>query len=233
MENTYAVIAIVLFSLFSLLMFVVPIIVVVALVKWAARRAAAKQGNEPSVQAKVPPNGKGLITTGMIFICIGVLLFAMCLPAAMFDRNGDTALMGIALFLLVFFDLPGLAVAIAGGRQQKFYTKYARYTTMVAAPGEYSLDELAASYPAMYDRACADLQALIHGGYIPNAYLDLQARKLVRLPAGPQAVPAEKPPASPEEVKQAVINCPNCGSANAVTEGKITGCEYCGSPLTV
>ena len=239
MKSTYfTVTALVLFVIFLLWMSIVPLAIIFGLVKLLVGRGAVKQSGAVkrrsalNARPKVPPAGKGLMVTGLVFICIGVLLFAMCLPVTMLYLDGGATVMSSALLMFIAFGLPGIPAAIVGGRRQKFLTKYTRYTAMVAAPGEYSLDELAASYPAMYNRTCADLQALIYGAYIPNAYLDLQARKLVCLPAGPQAVSEEKPPAVPEEAKQAVINCPNCGCANAVIEGKITGCEYCGSTLT-
>ncbi|ODU55898.1 MAG: hypothetical protein ABT01_05110 [Clostridium sp. SCN 57-10] len=114
--------------------------------------------------------------------------------------------------------------------------QYKKYLNAIVNVGERSIDNIASAVSVTYGQAQADIQAMIDVGFLSGAYIHEGNRAVVLS----QDIQAEQPAyvAAPSASGQLdtrqqprSVRCPGCGASNVVIGGRITECEYCGTPL--
>ncbi len=108
--------------------------------------------------------------------------------------------------------------------------KYKKYIDIVINRNERSLDNIAYAVGLPYDIVAKDLQDMINIGYLRGAFINHGNREISfeqRQPAVvvQQAAPGQVP------VQTQAVRCPGCGANNVVVVGRVTECEYCGTPI--
>jgi hypothetical protein len=164
---------------------------------------------------------------------------------------------GYYLVINLLWVVAGIILLVKVSKAQKDSVKFRRYIDIVVNNGERSLDNIAAVIGLPYETVSKDLQDMINLEFFRNTYIDPNGRQIV-LPQAVQYAPypeqrtcshcggsvaadakfcpscgkdtAVSAPASGSA--QTVIRCPSCGANNVVATGRVTECEYCGSPLT-
>jgi hypothetical protein len=110
---------------------------------------------------------------------------------------------------------------------------YKKYLNAIVNVGERNIENIASAISVTYAEAQRDIQAMIDVGLLKGAYIHEGNRKVVLS----QDVQAQQPvyatdathgQATPQDK---AIRCPGCGANNIVNGGRITECEYCGTPI--
>lgn len=176
-------------------------------------------------------NGKTMLILGWILIGMGFIYLIMGLTGELTAENGGS-IVGPLIIALIFFVGGGVALVFFGKRFMTRAAEFARYVAIVNSRDEYSIDNIAAAYPATYEKTCTDLQLMLDAGYFLNSYLDLQRRELVMSKPARTAVPsATTAQSSTASTGPRIVKCPSCGAINTIPSGGLGECEYCGSPL--
>lgn len=179
-------------------------------------------------------NGKSLQVLGYILIGIAIIYLIMGLTGELKSQDGSSVVGGIIVVELIFGGCGALCI-IKGMEYIKRGTKFNRYVSIINASNDLMIDNIAAAVPTTYDKATADIQAMLDAGFFMNAYLDLNKRELIMAKSTSQpnvdvndvyAGSTATTDTQPHSVK-----CPNCGATNTVVPGAKNECEYCGSPL--
>jgi hypothetical protein len=174
-------------------------------------------------------NSKIVNVLGWILVSLGVLY--LCL---LFTPNniaqGLTGVMIAAVFLFGIFIAPGLRV-LYGARKMKIKgMRYNRYYHIINGSVS-SIAEIARSAAVPLKVAVTDIQEMLGSGFFPGAYIDLNRQEII-LPGSRNNIHSVNLNQANQKVnRKKAINCPNCGANGVVTEGTVTECEYCGTPL--
>jgi len=114
--------------------------------------------------------------------------------------------------------------------------QYKKYLNAIVNVGERSIDNIASAVSVTYEQAQTDIQAMIDEGFLKGAYIHEGNRTIVlsqdiqtKQPAY-AAVPSASAQSDTWQQPRSV-RCPGCGANNVVVGGRITECEYCGTPL--
>lgn len=186
-------------------------------------------------------NGKSLQRLGWVLFGIGCI-YIFTGSSLDFQREDGRNTVEALIFLIILFNGSGLLCIFKGKKYFKLARKFNRYSSIVNANIDHSIDNIAAEYPIDYETACKDLQYMLDIGYFPDSYLDLGRRELVT----PQkwqhiqskmmfyettAQTVQPKTVQPKTVQPRVVKCPNCGATNTLKPNAPNECEYCGSPL--
>ena len=176
-------------------------------------------------------NGRTLKVLGWVLLGFAMLYLILGLTGNLQAEDGS---MGGVISVIFIFGAGGLVCLYYGSVIMKRGLKYSRYVSIVVPGNNTYLDNIAAQYPTSYDKAVADLQAMIDAGYFMNSYIDLNRRELIlpKVQAQPNYA-FHQPPASTNAAYAGprTIQCPNCGAPNTLFIGAVKECEYCGSLL--
>lgn len=181
-------------------------------------------------------NGKIILGVGIALAVFAVLSLLMAASGNLETSDGQIQSVGDILVMDLFFLTGGAVLIYFGRKMQRDGLKYKKYISIVVNNGITSIDEIASAVPCTYEAAVADLQKMIEIGYFSYAYIDSGSRRLV-MPGyssdeentddDGMDIVGERP-SVPE---QKIVTCSSCGARNKVTEGRISECEYCGTPL--
>ncbi len=176
-------------------------------------------------------NGKSLKILGWVLIGFAAMYLLLGITGELQTEDGSSAVGGIIVAECIFGGLGALSL-VKGIQYIKCGEKYNRYVSVVNASNDLLIDNIAAAIPTTYEKAAADLQAMIDAGYFMNAYVDLNRRELV-MHRNQQSNYANTYTVYPQNAGAKTMSkkCPNCGATNTVVEGIACECEYCGSPL--
>lgn len=136
---------------------------------------------------------------------------------------------------LVSWVVGGVLILIKTKKIKVKAEQYQKYLNRILNCGERNLDNLASAASVTYGQAQTDIQAMIDGGYLQGAIQE--ANRTIVLVQDMQAAPppytvAPAAPSQPDLRQQSrSVRCPGCGANNVVSGGRITECEYCGTPL--
>lgn len=185
-------------------------------------------------------NGKSLQRLGWVLFGIGCIYIFTGSSLDFQGEDGRNAVEAL-IFLIILFNGSGLLCIFKGKKYVKLARKFSRYSSIVNANIDHSIDNIASEYPIDYETACKDLQYMLDIGYFPDSYLDLGGRELVTpqkwqqsgkvmfYESTPQTVQPKT--MQPKTVQPRVVKCPNCGATNTLKPNAPNECEYCGSPL--
>ena len=176
-------------------------------------------------------NGKSLKILGWVLIGFAIIYLILGLTGELKNEDGSS-IAGTLIVIELIFGVSGVLSLVKGKKYIKCGEKYNRYVSVVNASNDLLIDNIAAAIPTTYEKAAADLQAMIDAGYFMNAYVDLNRRELV-MHRNQQSNYTNTYTVNPQNTGAKTMSkkCPNCGATNTVIEGTACECEYCGSPL--
>ena len=176
-------------------------------------------------------NGKSLKILGWVLIGFAIIYLILGLTGELKNEDGSS-IAGTLIVIELILGVSGVLSLVKGKKYIKCGEKYSRYVSVVNASNDLLIDNIAAAIPTTYEKAAADLQAMIDAGYFMNAYVDLNRRELV-MHRNQQSNYTNTFTVNPQNTgdKTTSKKCPNCGATNTVIEGTACECEYCGSPL--
>jgi hypothetical protein len=117
----------------------------------------------------------------------------------------------------------GFALAAKGAALRRKRHRVQHYLKLIVNQGIARVDEIAiASGRADFNKVMAEIQALIHEGFLPGYRLDTEARMVIHYGSHDHR---------PEEIGFA---CKSCGANNLILAlGAYVRCEYCGTAVKV
>lgn len=162
-------------------------------------------------------------TIGWILVGIGTINLLLNFS----DTSSVLSIM-IALVLIT----GGVLLLRKASKTKKMAVRYKKYLDIVVNQTERSIDNVAAAVAKSYDIVEKDLQDMIDIGYLKDAYIHKGNREIILkqqvfYQAPPQNTVYNQVPAQTKSVR-----CPGCGANNVVTAGKVSECEYCGTPIS-
>lgn len=195
------------------------------------------------------------LSWGLIVVCFIVfwpvglfLLFRkLSLDKSATFKNSKTvemvsyALMGFGVIYLLMA-ISGrstmlMAVALGGGgiwvnqiarRMKSDGEKYKKYISAVVNQSQTSIDNISSMVGVSYETAVTDLTKMIDSGYFVGAYINENTREIVMSAVAQQPAMSAQ---SSTQTQYKVATCQSCGANNSVVVGRVTECEYCGSPV--
>lgn len=176
---------------------------------------------------------KGYLKT-YIYLFVAFILISLNVIGiiALSDDNNNNILYLPVFFLLVSLEV--LGKGIIGIRNIKLFRSY---NAILSQSNGMSLEELAKIRESNILQVTKDLQSIIDGGFLYNAYLDREQMRIVLLGREDKDVyelwenePSNeddtKPPKRIEYVK---CICEACGGELTVIKGQTGECTYCGT----
>jgi hypothetical protein len=148
------------------------------------------------------------------------------------DNPRDTDGIVMAMFFCGFI---GAFLTHIAKKMKINANKFQKYTTIIFANNQTSIDNIASAIPTSYGQASKDLQQMINKGYFEGAYIDVNNRMIVLPQLKNQQSPSnlyeQTSNSTITQPKIKVVACKNCGANNNLIEGQVCECEFCGSPL--
>jgi hypothetical protein len=172
---------------------------------------------------------------GLASVIIGVVEILMTLSGP--DESSVKVQM-IITFIIIFGGIGYLFFSKVKKLERKSII-YKKYLSAVGMNYISDLDAIAKYVSVDYKKAIKDLQEMINLGYFGDGFINEAARELV-IPYRqvkythvehehtPQEAPVPQEAPTPT-IK--VVTCASCGANNTITIGKVSECEFCGSPL--
>jgi hypothetical protein len=164
---------------------------------------------------------------GWILICFFGFLFLGFL-AGIGDGTGDSTF-GMFIFTVSGF-LVGVLLVRRAGKIKKIVVKYRRYIDVVVNIGQRNIDSIASAVSLPYDEVLENLQAMIDVGFLKDASIDHSGHRIILRPPVRPAVNTGAQSQAAAQMNTA--RCSGCGANNVVPSGKVSACEYCGTPIT-
>jgi Zn finger protein HypA/HybF involved in hydrogenase expression len=163
-----------------------------------------------------------LPVVGCILIVIGAV-GAIGTIANSSDGAAGAIIMGLAMVV------GGILLLQKSSKMKKTAAKYKKYIDIIVNQNVRSIDNIAASIGLSYDVAAKDLQDMINIGYLKDAYVNQGNREIVFKQNEPAAyLQATEGQANAQKI---AVRCPGCGANNVVVVGRVSECEYCGTPI--
>lgn len=181
----------------------------------------SKVANDKSVL--ISGKTRAISTVAWFFIIIGVL--------GMLTNSKENPALTNVMFLAV--TILGIWLLRKRSKLKKTINLYKKYMDMVSNQHIRNIDNISSAVGLTYDTVAKDLQEMINIGYLQDAYINQGTREIilnrqervvyVRVPAAGVAEQAEP--------QTKTVRCQGCGANNVVVVGKVSECEYCGTPI--
>jgi len=160
-----------------------------------------------------------LSVVGWILSAIGGLII---LSAA--NQTPGAVVMGVLMLV------GGILLLVKASKTKKTAVKYKKYIDIVVNQNVKSIDNIASAVGLPYDVVAKDLQNMINIGYLKDAYIHQGNREIILKQYEPAAY-TQTPVAVQASSQTIAIRCPGCGANNVVSVGRVSECEYCGTPI--
>lgn len=161
-----------------------------------------------------------ILVVGWILVVFGILCLCTEIEAP------DT--FGIVFSLLIL--LGGVLLLRKERETKKTAAKYKKYINIVVNQDVRNMDDIVSAVGLSYDEVAKDLQSMIDIGYLKDAYIHHSNRQIIlKQPEMANHIPyaaMNQVSAVPKSVR-----CPGCGANNVVVVGRVSECEYCGTPI--
>ncbi|MDO4507867.1 MAG: hypothetical protein Q4B65_00525 [Candidatus Saccharibacteria bacterium] len=180
---------------------------------------------------KVSKDKKSLWIASKIISCLSIvsyffaavgLLSSFGSSHFMVDNSSHFMVGPIAISL--FFGAAGFALGKVAKKMKVESENVKQYLSVIVNGRVRQLDTIASTTGKPYEVVYKDVKKMINKGYLKNAYIDENARKIVLPTSGRH----DGSDATAQTKK--LVTCPYCGANNTVY-GDAGECEYCGSPL--
>jgi len=170
-----------------------------------------------------------------IFFCIVSLSFLAGMSTVTEDVGDSTSLPPYA-FVVIFYLTIGLLLLFFGVGAKRRYKKYKHYESIILVRHQTNINNISAETKDNPQKVMKTLLAMLQLGFFPGAYIDGVNGIVFPKEVAPTVQPfAQVRPLSqnqpPVQVQPTAQKCSSCGANNTVVPGRVTECEYCGSPL--
>lgn len=135
---------------------------------------------------------------------------------------------GICLALL--FLAGGISLLYKVAQTKKTAAKYKQYIDLIINHNERSMDKIVSATGVPYNVVAKDLQNMINIGYLKDALINRDTREII-MKRGENEINMPDMPARQVATEMKSVRCPGCGANNVVVVGKVSECEYCGTPI--
>lgn len=160
---------------------------------------------------------------GWIFIFMALVFIT--------GREGEGASQQIISGAIMFAG-PGIVLLITASRMKKKAERMKKYIALIVNGHEYKLENIATATKYSYDLVRKDLQEMIDGGYLTEAYINEATKELIFNNQPTQNTHTTmKQETTSHTGSSRVAACPCCGANNMIA-GDIGECEFCGSKVT-
>lgn len=167
----------------------------------------------------------------MVAVAGGFLMLGsiMRLIAAMAD---DETTSGTYVIIVITFVLPSIAMLLYSNKLRKESTRYKLYLSSIVNGNEKNLNNISTIVKQPINIVKKDLQNMIKGGYLANAYIDHNRGVICLVNAqGAQnfqgGYAGGQQQASGKNQSSGAFTCKCCGANNSGAGGN--SCEYCGT----
>lgn len=136
--------------------------------------------------------GKGIRLGGIITTLAGVGISSIVFLGMLMDYSSFFETVLASMITLFCIAGPGLALTFWGNSILNKAQRIRRYSQVIGAASEVSLDRLAGAMGVSYDRVCSDLERMMDDGYYSGYYIDNERRVFTSSRLGTAAPTAEK-----------------------------------------
>lgn len=136
-------------------------------------RVSPRRGGSLSRTLK---EGKGIRLGGLITTMAGVGVGAIVFLGMLLDGGNFVEAALASMITLLAIGTPGLALTFWGNSILGKAQRLRRYSQVIGAASEVSLDRLAGAMGVSYDRVCSDLDKMMDDGYYEGYYIDNERR---------------------------------------------------------
>lgn len=136
-------------------------------------RATPRRGGSLSRTLK---EGKGMRLGGIITTLAGIGVSAIVFLGMLLDYSTFVEAALASMITLLAIGTPGLALTFWGNSILSKAQRLRRYSQVIGAASEVSLDRLAGAMGVSYDRVCSDLDKMLDDGYYEGYYIDNERR---------------------------------------------------------
>lgn len=134
--------------------------------------------------------------------------------------------------------ITSLAMIIGGvlllrkvSKTKKTAIKYKKYIDIVVNQNVRSIDNISSAVGLSYDVVAKDLQDMINIGYLKDAYINQGNREITLKQHESVIYTQVSVVGQVAAVQTKAVRCTGCGANNVATVGKVSECEYCGTPI--
>lgn len=180
---------------------------------------------------------KSALMSGKTGVLSAVALFlivfgGMGFLGMLLDTSGDSeGALGGAIIVIAML-VGGILLLRKVSKTKKIAVKYKKYIDIVANQNIRSIDNISSAVGLPYDIVAKDLQDMINIGYLKDAYINQGNREIILKQHEPVQYTQASVVGQVAAVQTKVARCTGCGANNVVTVGKVSECEYCGTPIS-
>jgi hypothetical protein len=156
-----------------------------------------------------------------------IVIGGMVLIGLLSDTSGDS---GGGVIVALAMIVGGILLLRKSSKTQQIAAKYKKYIDIVVNQNVRSIDHVASAVGLPYDVVINDLQDMINIGYLKDAYI-YQGNREIALKQPEPAIYTQTATARQAPAQTVAIRCPGCGANNVVSVGRVSECEYCGTPI--
>lgn len=142
--------------------------------------------------------------------------------------NSDGVIGGV--FVVLVMIVGGILLLRKASKTKKTAAKYKKYIDIVVNQNVRSIDNISSAVGLPYDIVSNDVQDMINIGYLKDAYIHNGNREIILKQYEPTEY-TQTPVAGQVAVHTKATRCQGCGANNVVVVGKVSECEYCGTPI--
>ena len=176
-------------------------------------------------KSAVMHNSKVIGVIGYIMAFLGFVYVIMGITGESIEGTAETRI--TAVVFGIFFVIGGVILIRKSKKMRINAEKYRKYINIVINGNVTAVENIAAAVPVSYEEAVMDLQKMIDIGFFKGAYIDNSTHEIV-LPKVNTCNPKQN---LHESGGEQIVLCNCCGAQNRVIPGRVSECEYCGSPL--
>lgn len=179
---------------------------------------------------------KSALMSGKTGVLLAVALFlivfgGMGFLGMLLDTSGDSeGVVGGAIIVIAMI-VGGILLLRKALKTKKTAVKYKKYIDIVVNQNVRSIDNISSAIGLPYDAVAKDLQDMINIGYLKDAYINQGNREITLKHHEPVSYTQTSVVGQAAAVETKAIRCTGCGANNVVTVGKVSECEYCGTPI--
>jgi hypothetical protein len=141
-------------------------------------------------------------------------------------------------FGILFFAVIGGSLVYFGLKRKKFIKNFKTYVQKLSVDPTGSISGLASTTGTSVDVVKKNLEKMISKKFFVNAYIDVESNCII-FPASNNNINVStnttqfnvQQNTKQPEIEYVTVTCKSCGGINKVIKGKVSECDFCGSPI--
>jgi hypothetical protein len=171
---------------------------------------------------------KTQMIVGVCFVLFGIMGF--CVEIGKLDS--------MDIFLVIFFIGIGSLLIYFSVKKKKLIKDFKTYVQKLSADPTGSISNLASAAGTSQDVVKKNLENMINKKFFVNAFIDINKNCIVfpssnNINAGTNAAQSNvQQNTNQPEIEYVTVTCKSCGGINKIIKGKVSECDFCGSPIS-